>query len=179
MTPKFKDQIVSRTHGKRWIILAKNLGEEIRESIVKQVKQQHKNEYDRCYEMLTILMKEFGQSDWLFVKQCYKNAGVEEEIIKATKLFIKGDMRGKRTIQKICHMRKRREGDKKDKKSYIGSRVLIERVMSPARIFVFVQFYSSIFSSIVSDRNLKISQGAVTKTNPRVSSYMLRRGTFI
>ena len=142
MTPKFKDQIVCRTYGKRWINLAKNLGEEVREPIIKQIKQQHKNEYDRCYEMLSILMKEFERSDWLFIKKCYKNAGVEEEIIQAMELFIKEDMQGKRAIQKICHMKREREGDKKIKKSDMGAGV----VMLPVRSFVHVHFFfNSIF----------------------------------
>ena len=109
MTPKFKDQIASRTHGKRWINLAKNLGEEIRESIIKQVKQQHKNEYDRCYEMLTILMEKSGSCDWLFVKTCYKIAGVEEATIQRMEVFIKEDMRGKRAVKNLCYMRSGKE----------------------------------------------------------------------
>lgn len=107
MTPTFKDQIASLTR-KHWIDLAKNLEEGIRESTIEKIKHQHKREYERCYEMLTVLMEEFRRNDWLFLKHCYKNAEVEVGLIQRIELLIKNYMQGKQNVNVfLCKVRQR------------------------------------------------------------------------
>lgn len=95
ITPKLKDQIVFQTiRKKRWVDLAKFLKEERRTSTIKQIRHLHKKGYERCYEMLTALMQEFGWNDWLFVKKCYEYLEGGVEIIQALEPIIKKHIRG-------------------------------------------------------------------------------------
>ena len=96
MTPKLKDQIVFRTFGKkRWVDLAKCLKEESRTSTISLIRHLHEKGYERCYEMLTMLMEEFGRNDWLFVKKCYDYVKDGIEIIQLMEPIIKEHIRGR------------------------------------------------------------------------------------
>ena len=98
MTPKLKDQIVFRTVGKkRWVSLAKCLKEENRIPAITQIRHLHEKGYERCYEMLTMLMQKFGRNDWLFVKKCYDYVEDGMEIIQSMEPIIKKHIRGRQS----------------------------------------------------------------------------------